>query len=232
MATWESGLTPSAAAGSISQPTFATVRRGYDPAQVLDYVTRLTEHVEALKSEDRRLQAEFGPRDAVPEEQAPTGQDPYESVGTRVVDLMRTFDQDVERLRRDAEAEAGRIVAEAKTQAERIHQEAEKLRREVEVEGERILAEARTEADRIRLDAQGKAEEVRVQAAEALRDAQRESDKVLSGLASRREALLDELRAMRDRMLDTTRDLEATIQGGRAGDQVVIVEDQKANRWT
>jgi len=232
MATWESGLTPPAAAGSFNRPTFGTVRRGYDPAQVLEYVSRLTDQLEALESEVRRLQAERGQRSVAPGEQAPAGQDGYEGVGARVADLMRTFDEDVERLRRDAEAEADRIVAEGRSEADRIKQEAERLHGEAAAEAERVQGEATTEADRIRLDAQCQAEEVRVQAAEALREAQKESDKVLSSLASQRQALLGELRDMRDRMISTAKDLEATVEGVSAEDQVVVVEDAEAGHRT
>src|SRR6266498_4008162 len=71
MATWETGLPPSATSGSLNLPTFATVRRGYDPDQVLEYVTRLTDHLDALATEVRRLQAELSQRDVATEEQAP-----------------------------------------------------------------------------------------------------------------------------------------------------------------
>ena len=230
MATQESGTPPLATAGSPNLPTFATVRRGYDPDQVLEYVTRLTDHLDALKTEVRRLQAELSERDVAPKEQAPTARDQYEGVGARVADLMRTFDQDVERLHQDAEAEASRIVAEARSEADRIHQEAQRLKGEAGAKAERVQAKARTEADRIALDAQSKAEEVRLQAEEALREAQKESDKVLSSLASRRQAMFGELRDMRDRMLSTAKDLESTIERASAEDQVVVVEDAEAGR--
>ena len=232
MATWESGLTPPTAAGSFNRPTFGTVRRGYDPAQVLEYVSRLTDQLEALESEVRRLRAERGQRSVAPGEQAPAGQDGYEGVGARVADLMRVFDEDVERLRRDAQAEADRIVAEGRSEADRIKQEAERLHGEAAAEAERVQGEARTEADRIRLDAQSKAEDVRLQAAETLREAQKESDKVLSSLASRRQAMLGELRDMRDRMISTAGDLETTLEGVSAEDQVVVVEDAETGRRT
>jgi DivIVA domain-containing protein len=232
MATWESGLTPSTAAGSLNRPTFGTVRRGYDPAQVLEYLSRVADHVEALESKVRQLETERGQPSDAPGEQAPAGQNGYEGVGARVADLVRAFDEDVEKLRRDAQAEAGRIITEASAQAERLHHEAERLRAEAETEVERIQLEARTEANKVRLDAQCQAEEVRVQAAEALREAQKESDKVLSSLASRRQALLGELRAIRDRMLGTTRDLEATIEGSSAEDRVVVVEETEATPRT
>ena len=224
MATWESELPSSASAGWLNLPTFATVRRGYDPAQVMEYVTRLTDHLDALRNEVRRLQAESSQRDVTREEHAPTAQDQYEGVGARVADLMRTFDQDVEKLRQDAEEEAGRIVAEARSEADRIQQETQRLHGEAAAKAERVQAKARTEADRIRLDAQSKAEDVRLQATEALRDAQKESDKVLSSLASRHEALMEELRVIRDRMVDTTRGIEATIEAA-VREEVVVVDE-------
>jgi len=236
MATGESNLTPSASAGRIREPLFKTVRRGFDPDQVLEYLGRVGDHVEALESRVRQLESELAERDVpsegqqrdVPSEgQALTGQDPYESVAARVAGLVRTFDQDVERLRQDAETDADRIVAEAKAEAERIDQEVEKLGWVAEAEGNRIVAGAKAEARRIQLDAQAKAEEERALAERTLHDAQAEADKVLSGLASRREALLDELRGMRDRVAGTLADLEAIVERGSAGGEVVIVEDAR-----
>jgi DivIVA domain-containing protein len=232
MATWESGLTPPTEPGSSNRPTFGKVRRGYDPAQVLEYLGRVADHVDALESKVRQLQTERGQPSVAGPKQAPAGQSGYEGAGARVADLIRAFDEDVEKLRRDAQAEAGRIVAEASAEAERVHLEAERLRAEAKTEIERIQVEARTEADKVRLDSQCKAEEVRVQAVEALREAQKESDKVLSSLAARRQALLVELQAIRDRMLGTTRELEATIEGASAQDRVVVVENAEAKPRT
>jgi cell division septum initiation protein DivIVA len=228
MSTQESGSQPSATPGSLNLPTFGTVRRGYDPDQVLEYVTRLTDHLDALETEVRRLQGDLSQRDADEEERAATARDEYEGVGARVADLMRTFDQDVGKLRQDAEAEAERIVAEARAEADRIQHEAEKSRGEAAAKAERVQAKARTDADKIRLDAQSKAEEVRLQATESLAEAKRESDRVLSSLASRHSALLEELRVIRDRMVDTTRGIEATIETG-SRDQVVVVGEAGAD---
>jgi cell division septum initiation protein DivIVA len=200
MANWESAMAAPADAGSLSMPTFATVWRGFDPDQVLEYVRRLTDQLDALEADVRRLQGELSQRDADEEEQAPTAHDQYEGVGARVADLMRTFDQDVERLRQDAEDEAGRIVAEAKSEADRIQKEAERSRGEAAAKAEQVEAEARTEAD-----------------------------KILSSLASRREGLLDELRVIRDRVVHATRGIEATIEAATSTEaQIVVVEDAEA----
>lgn len=188
----------------------------------MEYVSRLTEHLDALETEVRRLQGELSQRAADEEERAATARDEYEGVGARVADLMRTFDQDVGKLRQDAEAEAERIVAEARAEADRIRQEAQKSRGEAAAKAERVQAKARTEADKIRLDAQSKAEEVRLQATEALAEAKKESDRVLSSLGSRHAALMEELRVIRDRMVDTTKGIEATIETG-SRDKVVVV---------
>ena len=211
MGTWESDLSSSASAGRILQPTFATVFRGYDPNQVLEYLTGVADHVEALESKVRQLESELREarrQGSAQQDKVNGGQDPYDTISARVADLVRMFDQDVERLRAEAEAEVERLLIDARN------------------EGERLLADARTEAERIRLDAQDKAAETRADAARTLRDARIETEQALSGLASRRDGLLHELRAMRDQMLDTAKDLETTIENS-VGHQVVILEDAR-----
>jgi regulator of protease activity HflC (stomatin/prohibitin superfamily) len=47
-------------------------------------------------------------------------QDPYDTASARVADLVRMFDQDVERLRAEAEAEVERLLADARTESERL----------------------------------------------------------------------------------------------------------------
>lgn len=200
MGTWEPDLSPSAGAGRIRQPTFGTVFRGYDPNQVLEYLSGVADHVEALESKIQKLESELGEahrQGTAFQDQAISGQDPYETISARVADLVRTFDRDVERLRAEADTEV-----------------------------DRLLAEARIEAERIRLDAQEKGAETRAEAERTLREARIEADKALSGLASRRDNLLQELRAMRDQMLDTAKDLETTIKGS-VGDHVVMLEDAR-----
>jgi DivIVA domain-containing protein len=210
MGTWEPDLSPSASAGRIRQPTFATVFRGYDPNQVVEYLSGVADHVEALEYNVHKLESELrevhGGGIAVQDE--PGGQDPYDAISARVADLVRMFDQDVERLRAEAEDEVKRLLADART------------------DGERLLADARTDAERIRLNAQDRAAETRAEAERSLREARIETDQALSTLIARRSVLVDELRAMRDRMLDTAKDLDTTIEGS-IGDQVVILQEAR-----
>jgi DivIVA domain-containing protein len=209
--TWEPDPSPSANAGRIRQPTFATVFRGYDPSQVAEYLSGVTDHVQSLESNVHELESELrqARRQGIEAEDRAGGQDAYDTISARVADLVRMFDQDVERLRAEAEAEVQRLLAEART------------------EGERLLADARTDADRIRLNAQDKAAETRAKAERTLREARIETDQALSTLVARRDALADELRAMRDRMLDTAKDVETAIEGS-IGDQVVILQEARS----
>jgi len=207
MGTREPDLSPSASAGRNRQPTFATVFRGYDPNQVAEYLSGVADHVEALESNVHQLESELKEaRQGITAGDTVGGQDPYDGISPRVADLVRTFDQDVERLRAEAEAEVQRLVADART------------------ESERLMADARTDAERTRLSAQDEAAQTRAEAERTLREARLESDQALSTLVARRDALVDELRAMRDRMLDTAKDLESTIEGS-IGDQVVLLQE-------
>jgi len=211
MGTWESDLSSSASANRIRQPTFATVFRGYDPNQVLEYLSGVADHVEALESKVQQLEFELkeSRRQGIAlQDKVSGGQDPYDTISARVADLVRMFDQDVERLRAEAEAEVQRLLADAGT------------------EGERLLADARTEAERTRLDAQDKAAETRADAERTLREARIETEHALSSLTSRRDALVGELRILRDRILDTVKGLQTTIDGS-GGDHVVMLEDAR-----
>ncbi|HSL68260.1 MAG TPA: DivIVA domain-containing protein [Actinomycetota bacterium] len=210
MGTWEPDLSPPASTTRNRQPSFATVFRGYDPNQVAEYLSRVADHVEALESNVHQLESELkeARRQGIGAQDTGGGRDPYDGISPRVADLVRTFDQDVERLRAEAEAEVQRLLAEART------------------ESERLTADARTDAERTRLNAQDEAAQTRAEAERTLREARIESDQALSTLVARRDALVDELRAMRDRMLDTAKDLETTIEGS-IGDQVVLLQETR-----
>jgi len=210
MGTWQPEASPAARAARIRQPTFATVFRGYDPNQVVEYLSGVADHVEALESNVHQLESDLreASRQGIGVQDKDGGQDPYDTISARVADLVRMFDQDVERLRAEAEAEVQRLLADARTQ------------------GERFLADARTDAERTRLTAQDEAAETRAEAERTLREARIETDQALSTLVERRDALVDELRAMRDRMLDTAKVLETTIEGS-IGDQVVMLQEAR-----
>ena len=109
-------------------------------------------------------------------------QDPYQQLGERVASVIR-----------EADHAAEAITGEA-------HRNADDLARE-----------ARADADRIRTDAQAKAEEARSRAEHAVRTAREEADRTIAGLSTRRDALVDQIASMQERLIGVARDLESAM---------------------
>lgn len=197
-------LLPSAE--QIRRREFATIRRGYDPDQVRDYLQQVAEQVETLEHEirDRKMAAEAdagSSASAASAEAAPTDEDAYEALAKRFSGLIETADK-----------EASRILEEAKGEAERL------------------LDQARSEADRIQVDAQARAEEARHQGTEALGQAREEADRILSTLTQRRESLVRQMHEMRTRLLAVAEDLETEMDEASASDATADRPDETTLR--
>ena len=182
-------LLPSAE--QIRRREFATIRRGYDPEQVRDFLRQVAAQVETLERQLReaRLELESArPPTVIPEPEAEPdtpGIDPYEELAGRLADLIRA-----------ADGQAGKILGEAQS------------------EETRQMTEARAEADRIRTDAQARAEEARHEGDEVLSRAKTEAERVLSSLSARREHLVDQLQQMQSRLLGVAQELESALGQG------------------
>jgi cell division septum initiation protein DivIVA len=115
-----------------TDPVFRTVKRGFDPDQVLEYLRGLGERVQGLEGQLDQAHRDL----AEARRQASAPSDPYAGVSSHVADLLRGFDHEVDRARAKAEADAGRIQAEAKARAdlelEQARGEAERVRLEQE----------------------------------------------------------------------------------------------------
>jgi len=220
-------LLPSAE--QIRRREFATVRRGYDPDQVREYLQGVAGQVETLERElrDQRKGARAQPPtpgeslaasvmagQVTPVTPAPTPapipapapvQDPYETIAKRFAGVLATADK-----------EATTALAEAKAEADRI------------------LQEARSEADRIKLDAQARAESAKQQGTDSLAEAKREAERILGSLTERREGLVTQMHDMQSKLLSVAKELEASIdapegnvpepeasEGGTAADDIV-----------
>ena len=180
-------LLPSAE--QIRRREFATIRRGYDPEQVRDYLRQVAAQVETLEGQLRETRREMESSrrrtvipDPDPEVELDPQVDPYEELAGRLSELIRA-----------ADGQAERIVGEA------------------EAESTRRMGEARSEADRIRVDAQARAEEARQRGEEVLAQAQMEAERVLSSLSTRRGRLVDQLQQMQSRLLGVAQELESAL---------------------
>jgi DivIVA domain-containing protein len=132
-------LLPSAE--QIRRREFATIRRGYDPDQVRDYLGSVAAQIQTLEKDlkEARLQAESlsAHTSSAPMPVAPES-DPYDRISKRFAGLIASADR-----------EASRIVDEAKTDADRIRVDAQASAESVKQEGTEALGSAREEADRL-----------------------------------------------------------------------------------
>ncbi len=129
---------PFAASGEqVRQREFATVRRGYDPAQVRDYLAMLAAHVETLERTLADAQARLRQiEDAAPPPNADA--DPYEQISRRFASVLSS-----------ADIEADRVVDHARAEAERIKDEAQASAEEARIRASQALINAREESDRM-----------------------------------------------------------------------------------
>jgi DivIVA domain-containing protein len=118
--------------------------------------------------------------------------------------LRRTNEQP----RRDPYQQLGERVASVIREADQV---AETIKTEAHRDAELVTRDARAQADRIRTDAQSKAEDSRSQAETAVRAAREEADRTIAGLSTRRDALMDQLASMQERLIGVARDLESAM---------------------
>jgi DivIVA domain-containing protein len=192
---------PSAA--QIRRREFASVRRGYDPDQVRDYLAQVAEQVETLEQElrDSKLLPADGRTVETQKRPAPaSSEDPYERLSKRLTTLLQTADEEAEGIVADARVDAARMVNEA-----------------------------RSEADRIQVDAQARAEEARQQGTELLERAKQEADRVLLGLSERRETLVQHLQDMQTRLVGVAKELEVAIEDPDGGEAAVSDDPEQVS---
>jgi len=211
-------LLPSA--DQIRRRKFATVRRGYDPDQVDDYLKQVAEQVEALETDlrDERLNA-ARQRPGAPE----TGvEQPAAMMAPPAAVVAAATAPESE------EAAYERISKRFASVLKSADEEAQKLIDQARAEATKLLQDARAEADRIRVDAQANAEQARSSSAAELAKARQEADRVLGGLEQRRESLLGQMHEMQSRLLAVAQNLEIPDAEGPPGAHTATPGQQAA----
>lgn len=192
-------LLPSAE--QIRRREFATVRRGYDPDQVREYLGQVATQVETLEGGLREAKMQADTKVLTPGE-ALAGKMASDTVAAPAPAPAEPMSKD------DAYAKLtarfGRMIESADREATAVVDEAK-------ADATRILDEARTEADRVRLDAQSRAEQARQRGTEELAKAKTEADRILGSLATRRESLVSQMQEMQTKLLSVAKDLESAM---------------------
>ncbi len=133
-------------AEQIRRREFVTVRRGYDPDQVRNYLEQLADQVERMATMIREARLEAAALSSAPPPRPRS--DPYDQLGERVASLIREAEGTAERLRADAQEEAERVLREARSDADRIRTDAHAKADEARSEADHRLRYAREQADR------------------------------------------------------------------------------------
>jgi DivIVA domain-containing protein len=167
---------------SMRNAVFTRVKRGYDQREVAEYLCHVADQVDAIEGHIHELEADL--RNAHRRAATRSAGSDYAAMSERLTELLRSFDEDVERRRKAAESEV-----------------------------ENTVAAARADADRIRLDAQSTAEELRARGQRIIQQAEIQTKGILDELRARRATILDDMRLIRDRLRDTTDDLHSFLEG-------------------
>lgn len=203
--------------------SFDTVRRGFAPDQVADYLQRAATLVLSLEAQLSETTSELRETKRERDEaraalEAAAGRDPNDDASDRVTELVQTFDHEVSGLLRDAEVEAERVRSDVRLEAGRILA----LARE---EARRVLAETDAEANRMRTDALMLERESQIRIGRQILEAREEADRAESHLATVRARMLDTFRDVRERTIAALGEVEAVIESGASSDRVVFVDE-------
>ncbi len=236
------GITPE----SVAIKTFATGFRGYDQAEVRDYLKRVADELTAASAREAEL------REAL-ERANERAANPYlddevlaAALGEQAARLLTNAREAAAGIVSEAEKRAARVVGEAESRIARVRSEADGLlaRRSEEADrmtsGLRQAAEsaARSLRDRARAEAEAEVESARVQGREMVAEARAVRERMLADLTRRRrtaEVQIEHLRMARQRLLEAygvvrrTLD-EATHELGRAEADAGPVLDAAAGR--
>jgi cell division septum initiation protein DivIVA len=195
------------------RPAFRVVRRGYDRVQVEKYLDSLEVDV------GTRQRAKTAPED-------PANQARYATVSDHVAQVIQALDNEVERLRVQANEEVERMLSKARADADRIQQDAKSTANEVRNLANGALREARQAADAIQSDAKERAEGTLATADGLLNEARQQAGRVLSDLKHRRHSLSGKLRRTRNAVDEALSDLDSEIdEEGPANEVVLLLED-------
>ncbi len=164
---------------------FPSVKGGFDPAQVDDFLAAIASSIEALQTElQKGRAAEEVPSDADPREAAPLPAegDGSDGLSERIARVATVSEREVDRMLAEAKAEAATIVSEAASEADRIRSDARE-------EADRSFEEARTYLTRMEEDA----------------------SEMLSHVAEERQQTVEELRETQERLRRVAQDLDALL---------------------
>ena len=230
----------------VARHTFASVRRGFDPTEVRDYLESIAT---ALRSSAEREQellaalagAEERAANPVIDESMLTA-----AVGKETARVLQSAHDAASEMVANAQAEAARMTAEATAVSERLVAEATEVSEQAQARADALLAERLAEADaasialqerteqqvaaaldKVRADADELTERARSEGRVMVEEAQALRARVLADLARRRKVLhaqIEQLRAGRERLAETVNDVKRSVEA--IAEELFVAEDE------
>jgi DivIVA domain-containing protein len=230
----------------VARHTFGTVRRGFDPSEVRDYLESIAVGLRGIAEREQQLLDEL--TDAERRAANPVLDEPTLSaaVGQETARVLHSAHEAADEVLTNAQTESTRILAEATEEAERAlteaAEEAEELRtgaaellaaRTEEAESavaklrERSEAEAATILEAARADAEELVTRTRDECKGMVEEAQQLRARVLADFSRRRKILhsqIEQLRAGRERLAETIGDVRRSVDS--IADDLFVAEDE------
>lgn len=208
---------------AIEHITFRVALRGYDTAQVREYLKSVADHVRTLQGQTDMLTMQL--REAEARADHPViGPDQLTSaLGEETARILKSAHEAADDIRGRAEEHVERVVQQARDESSRLTAEAASIldvrRTAAEAEAAEILRVARDEAKRLVEEATAAAAATTSGAAEsalkAVEDAKAERNEVLSDVRRRRRVAntqIEQLRAGRERLLQAYEVVRSTLE--------------------
>ena len=217
----------------VARHTFASARRGFDPAEVRDFLESLAAGMQAKAEREKELISALADAEeraanpiiddamltnAVGKETARVLQSAHDASA----EMVANVEAETTRKLDDARTESERLLAEATQVNERAHERADALLAERTSEAEAVASslQERTEQqvaaalEKVRTDAEELTERARAEGRVMVEEAQQLRGRVLADLSRRRKVLhsqIEQLRAGRERLAETITDVRRSV---------------------
>ena len=224
---------PHLAPDDVARHTFASVRRGFDPGEVRDYLESIATGLRHQAEREQELLAAL----AEAEERAanPVIDDAMltAAVGKETARVLQSGHDAASEMVANATTEAQRMLAEATEVSERLVTEATEVSEQAQTRADALLAERLAEAEsasealrertehqvsaaleKVRSDAETITDQARAEGRAMLEEAQQLRARVLADLSHRRKVLhaqIEQLRAGRERLAETVHDVKRSV---------------------
>jgi DivIVA domain-containing protein len=222
-------------ADEIARRTFATSRRGFDPAEVRAFLETLARDIHAAAEREDELRraladAEYRAANPVLDEATLTT-----SLGQETARVLRTAHESAAELVARADGDAGRMRAEAQQEAEQVEARAEQTATDRAAQSEAQAADLRrrtqeevtAKLEAVRLEAEALTAQARAECRAMVQEAQELRARVLADLTKRRRVLhsqIEQLRAGRERLAEAIVETRSSVN--RITEELFRAEDE------